>query len=546
MRQTRFLVQVTLLLLLGFALRVISLGDDSLWSDEAFTVFFADAPAAEFVPLLLTDGVHVPLYFLLMRALPTGNDFMLRWPSVLLGVSGITLLIWVTLRLYGSRPLALWAGLLLACNPYHIWLSRVARPYALFFITALLASYYFLVLLRGERSAAHWAGLGLSSAACYMTHFFAAALPLAQYIVLGFTLQRPFEKLFPPTPNPSPTRREGLSGRAFLPSPLVGEGPGMGGKGWRTTSQGNRRLLRQWLLVQVVALAPLAWWVYRLVTQEVVSFGIAWIPRPALADLPATLANMGVGPDGFALLLLPALLALAVGLTAGTYRAWSAWRAVPTDLYWFWLVTLALLPIFLLSQARPFYVDRYFMVFLPGLLLLTLRGWSALARGGLGSLKLLSPVTWLAGRSWAGVLAAIVVISGTVQVSWSLANESNERQSWHDASAFVADEYQPGDGFVMEPALSLLPFLRYWQDEALLRANLVLPQNVLAAPHDRLWAIVTSPEVNIHREQALGPFDPLAPGDSALSRWLAGQRDHVAAQHEVNGVAVLLIVQGTD
>ena len=45
--------------------------------------------------------------------------------------------------------------------------------------------------------------------------------------------KRPLENLLPPTPNPSPTRREGLSLCAFLPSPLVGEGPGMGGKGKR-------------------------------------------------------------------------------------------------------------------------------------------------------------------------------------------------------------------------------------------------------------------------------------------------------------------------
>lgn len=493
MRQTRFLVLVTLILLLGFALRVISLGDDSLWSDEAFTAFFAGAPAAEFVSLLLTDGVHVPLYFSLMRALPTDNDLLLRWPSVLLGVGGIALLIRVTLRLYGARPLALWAGLLLACNPYHIWLSRMARPYALFFVTALLASYYFLILLRGERSAAHWVGFGLSSAASYMTHFFAAALPLAQYAVLGFALQ------------------------------------------------GNRRMLRQWLLVQIVALAPLIWWIYRLVTQEVVSFGIAWIPKPTLADLPVTLANMGAGTGSFRLLLLPALIALVVGLMAGTHRAWRARRVALADLYWFWLATLTSLPVFLLSQARPVYVDRYFIVFLPGLLLLALRGWSAVARTRPGPLKSLPFAARLAGSPRAGALAAIVVISGTAQVLWSISNEANERQSWHDVSAFVADEYRPGDGFVMEPALALLPFLRYWQDEALLRANLVLPQDAVSAPHDRLWTIVTDPAVNVHREQAQGLFDPFAPGDSALSRWLAGQRDHVVAQYQGNGVAVLLI-----
>ncbi|MCZ7538410.1 MAG: glycosyltransferase family 39 protein [Anaerolineae bacterium] len=499
MSRLRFLALSTAILLIAFALRMISLGDDSLWSDEAFTVFFADAPAGEFVPLLLTDGVHVPLYFALMRALSTGSDLMLRWPSVLLGVGGIALMIRVTLRLYSNRSLALWAGLLLACNPYHVWFSRQARPYALFFVVALLASYYFLTLLSGKRSTARWVGFGLSSAAAYLTHFFAAALPMAQYAVLGFALQ------------------------------------------------GNRRMFRQWLLVQLVALAPLAWWIYRLVTQEVVSFGIAWIPKPILADLPLTLANMGIGTDGLrTMLLLPALIALVVGLIGGIRNAWKVWRYDRADLYWFWLMILTLVPVFLLSQIRPIYVDRYFMVLLPGLLLLVLRGWSVMSRTRWSLAQSSSPATKLPGSRLFNALAAILIISGAAQVLWSVMHEENERQSWHGVSAFVADEYLPGDGFVMEPALSLLPFLRYWEDEALLRANLIPPEDAEAALHNRLWAIVTNPNVNVHREQAGESLDPFAPSDSILSRWLIAQRDHVEAQHEVNGVAALLIVQGTD
>jgi hypothetical protein len=41
----------------------------------------------------------------------------------------------------------------------------------------------------------------------------------------------------PPTPNPSPTRGEGPEGRVFLPSPLVGEGPGRGGENGNTTAE---------------------------------------------------------------------------------------------------------------------------------------------------------------------------------------------------------------------------------------------------------------------------------------------------------------------
>lgn len=215
---TLYALLAALILLAGFALRMLDLGDDSLWSDEAFTVFFAQAPAREFFDLLLADGVHVPAYFALMRILPLGNDFLLRMPSVLMGTGGIALFMWVTRRLYGSPRLALWAGALLAFNPYHIWFSRMARPYALFFLVALLTSYVFLILLRGERSTGRWIAFGALTATAYMTHFFAAALPLAQYAVFAFALR------------------------------------------------GNRGMLRRWLLVQLVAFMPLAWWIYRLGT----------------------------------------------------------------------------------------------------------------------------------------------------------------------------------------------------------------------------------------------------------------------------------------
>ncbi len=45
------------------------------------------------------------------------------------------------------------------------------------------------------------------------------------------------EERLPPTPNPSSTRREGPEGRVLLPSPLVGEGPGMGDENGNITAQ---------------------------------------------------------------------------------------------------------------------------------------------------------------------------------------------------------------------------------------------------------------------------------------------------------------------
>lgn len=468
-----------LILLAGFALRVLDMGDDSLWSDEAFTVFFAQAPASEFFDLLLADGVHVPAYFALMRLLPLDNDFLLRMPSVLIGVAGIALFMWVVRRLYGSPRLTLWAGALLALNPYHIWFSRMARPYALFFLVALLTSYVFLVLLRGDRSTGRWIAFGALTAIAYMTHFFAAALPLAQYAVFAFALR------------------------------------------------GNRGLLRRWLLVQIVAFVPLAWWIYRLGTQDVVSFGIAWIPEPRPLDPLITLANLGTGFDGtWGLLFVPALVALTLGLLRGTARAWRERRTNRADLYWLWLILVAIVPVFVISLVRPIYADRYFMVCLPAVLLLALRGWDDLSSA--------APRQTVLRASLAGV----VIITGAIHVARTLHREENERQAWDRAAAIITERWRDGDAFVIEPALSLLPLLRYWDDDVLLRE----PDSASTADAARLWTVYPNPRVNVHRQGVVEDFDPFtfAP-ESTMGRWTVAQREYVTARYDVNGITILLV-----
>lgn len=481
--RTAYPLLAALILLAGFALRVIDIRDDSLWSDETFTVFFAQAPAGDFLDLLLADGVHVPLYFTLMRAMPLDNDLLLRVPSMLLGVGGIALLMWVARRLYDDPRLALWAGALLAFNPYHIWFSRMARPYTLFFVVALLASYYFLALLRGERSTANWLAFAGLTAAAYMTHFFAAALPLAQYAVFAFALR------------------------------------------------GNRGMLRRWLLVQIVAFIPLAWWIYRLGTQDVVSFGIAWIPDPSPLDPLITVANLGAGFDGTPrAYFVPALIAVAAGVLPGIRRAWCERRRNRTDLYWLWLVLLAVIPVFAISLVRPIYADRYFIVCQPAVLLLMLRGWQDLGTRG-------ASARW---RYAVPLLAGVLLLTGVLHVALMLHREDNERQAWDRAAATIATQWQPGDAFVMEPALGLLPVLRYWDDEEQVRENLYEPGSDDIDAAARLWAVYPNPRVNVHRQGVVADFDPFQP-DSPMGRWLNTQREQVIRRYDFNGVTVLLI-----
>ncbi len=213
-----------------------------------------------------------PLHFMILRVFPHDGETLLRLPSALEGFVGIALLIGVVRRLYHDDRLALVAGALLAYNPFHIWFSRGARPYALLFVLSLLSSTYFLLLMQNQRSRKNWIVFTLSSMAAYMTHYFAAALPLAQYIVFAFFLRR------------------------------------------------KRRVFRVWMVAQAIAAIPVLIWIVALTQQDVVRMNIKWIQDPGPADLFLSIWNMTLDYSGgltwYAALGLGAVL---IGLLPGLY-----------------------------------------------------------------------------------------------------------------------------------------------------------------------------------------------------------------------------------
>src|SRR5512133_3692722 len=118
-----------IVLLAGFALRFWHLGHASLWIDEIWTDYWTQASLLKSLDLILEIGNQTPLYFTLLHFFPNDIELMLRLPSALMGGIGIALIIRVVAQLWKDYDAALFAGALVAFNPYHIWLSRMARPY---------------------------------------------------------------------------------------------------------------------------------------------------------------------------------------------------------------------------------------------------------------------------------------------------------------------------------------------------------------------------------------------------------------------------------
>jgi mannosyltransferase len=301
--------------IVAFAVRVAALGDQGLWFDETYTAFIVQLPPGEAWRALVADGVHPPLYYLLMRiALLWGrSETALRLPSAILGSLTIPLVYAVCRDWLGRKP-ALLAAAFLALSPFHVWMSREARMYAaLAFLTVAGIGAYAQIMRR--RSG--WAALAfcLTHAAAYLTHYFGLMLPLIELIDIIARL---------------PDRARGL---------------------------------RRWTVLQAVSGLPLIGWVAVLSRRDAQIFGIGWVPQPSLVDLGKTFVNFSVGS-------LPSLevwqwpgVILAAGLLAlGMRRAWKEPGAKALVLVW---GVIPAVTSFLFSLRRPVYMDRFLIGSLP-------------------------------------------------------------------------------------------------------------------------------------------------------------------------------------
>ncbi|MCB0114532.1 MAG: hypothetical protein KDD84_10595 [Caldilineaceae bacterium] len=132
---------------LGVALRALRLDWQPLWWDEGYSVYFATEPLLAMLRLTAED-IHPPLYYALLHGwlLAWGNatPLTLRTFSILIGVLALPAFWWTARVLFPRRPgLAVWATLLLAISPMHIFYSQEVRMYGLELLLGLLSTGFF-------------------------------------------------------------------------------------------------------------------------------------------------------------------------------------------------------------------------------------------------------------------------------------------------------------------------------------------------------------------------------------------------------------------
>lgn len=147
------------LLLIAAPLRLVNLGQEPLWYDELFQIWWAKMPLAQMLTITRGD-VHPPLWYLIEWVTVRifgDSEFAVRLPAALLGLLAVWLTWRLALALGLSRQIAYVAGLLTAFMPAMLYYSQDARMYPLLTCCVLIAA---IAAIRGSWPVFTIAGIG--------------------------------------------------------------------------------------------------------------------------------------------------------------------------------------------------------------------------------------------------------------------------------------------------------------------------------------------------------------------------------------------------
>ena len=441
---------------IGFGLRFYAIGVQTVWLDEAFSIWLAQQPLVDMWAWLIKIDQHPPLYYSLLHVwllLFGDGQGAARALSAL--CSGLAIpLFYAASRYLLDQRAALLAALLLALSSFHIRYAQEVRMYALLTLTVAATLYLLMVVLFDERARQRqwpWVGLALAQAATMLTHNTATVFfPLALNVAIG---------------------------GAWL---------------WKLWQGGVSSLPvlnavdfeRRWLRTQLLAVALWLPWSIPFVIQSVLVDREFWIGPPTVGMVYEALHNFNL---------------------AFLWPSWSPFFVVVNALWWVlaalgvctlrqtparaWLLgTLFLLPIvgeLVVSLRRPIFSDRTLIwVTLPYLLLVAsgmvwvveaaveraARWWAARRMNSASdSQNLLTQVGgWRVGVSGVG-LVLLVVLHGLALYTYFT---YFEKEDWAEAAAYVAEQIEPEEMILFNATWVQLPFdyyFRHYEQSAPLR-----------------------------------------------------------------------------
>ncbi len=388
-------------LLLAFGLRMVTLGEQSLWYDEAFSLLLARYDLSEIVARTSLDTMP-PLYYWLLHLWGTGApvDFYPRLLSAIAGTLSVALVYAVGRQLMDAG-VGLWAALFTAVAPFQIFYGQETRMYALLGLWNLLAAWGFLLGWKEQRRLG-WALYSLGTGLAFYTHAL-GGLPSLALLAWGMAVAVNARE---PSRLRAPFIALVVAGICYLP--------------WLTVLLGQARAVLS-------------------------SF---WASPPSVISPLASLYVFFQGPFAnptWMPLALTAVLA-PLALTIYTLTRHPGPDRADLSFLWAWLA-LPLLALLLFSLVRSVYLERVVIgASFPVYLLL---GWAA-AR--------------LHPRGLGLALAAAVLCSAGAGLTLWFTDAAYGKPPLRAAAAAVNEAWQEGSPVLHTSDGSMLPFLLYAPD----------------------------------------------------------------------------------
>jgi uncharacterized membrane protein len=145
---------VLFLTLTGGWLRILFLGKQGLWLDEAFSLWLANHNMVELLHWTVRIDQHPPLYYLLLHGwlgFYSDTPYNARLLSALFGTLTIPVIYQIGKRLSGAL-VGVAAALFLALSPFNLRFAQEARMYTLLTFNAAVAIYALVRLLTDPRA----------------------------------------------------------------------------------------------------------------------------------------------------------------------------------------------------------------------------------------------------------------------------------------------------------------------------------------------------------------------------------------------------------
>ncbi len=143
-------VALLAVVLVGLSLRVYQLGAESLWGDEAFSVWISRMSFSRMVATATAIDNHPPLYYYVLHYWMSwfgSSEVSVRLLSAIFSVLAIPMIYLIGRELF-DREVGLLSALILAFSALNIQYSQEARMYSLMVLLALVSMYFFLRFLR--------------------------------------------------------------------------------------------------------------------------------------------------------------------------------------------------------------------------------------------------------------------------------------------------------------------------------------------------------------------------------------------------------------